>query len=74
VDYSQENDPEIVDQRQVLYWNPYLVTDENSMATISFYTNDNAGPTIVHIKGLGVNCPGLSGTFAINSNKLRRII
>ncbi len=67
VDYSQENDPESIDQRQTLYWNPYLVTDENGTVTITFYTNDNAGPMTVSVKGLGVNYQGLSGTFTINA-------
>jgi hypothetical protein len=67
VDYSQENDPEFIDQRQTLYWNPYLVTDDNGTVTISFYTNDNAAPMSVYVRGLGVNGQGLSGTFTINS-------
>ncbi|KAI9550085.1 hypothetical protein GHT06_004979 [Daphnia sinensis] len=27
IDYAQEADSELVDQRQTIYWNPYLVTD-----------------------------------------------
>ncbi len=68
VDYSQENDPELTDQRQTLYWNPYLVTDENGTTTITFYTNDNAGPMSIYVRGIGINGQGLSGTFTINSN------
>jgi len=67
VDYSQENDQELIDQRQTLYWNPYLVTDENGTVTITFYTNDNATPMSVYVRGLSVNGQGLSGTFTINS-------
>ena len=67
VDYSQENDPNFEDKRQTLYWNPYLVTDDNGTVTISFYTNDQAGPMTVSVKGLTVNGRGLSGTFTINA-------
>ncbi|EFQ79219.1 TonB-dependent receptor [Algoriphagus machipongonensis] len=66
VDYEQENDPNLIDQRQTLYWNPYLVTDENGTLTFSFYTNDNGGPMTVYVRGLGVNGEPLSGTFTIN--------
>lgn len=67
MDYSQENDPDLIDKRQTLYWNPYLVTDDNGTVTISFYTNENGGPMSVYVKGLGVNGQGLSGSFTINS-------
>lgn len=67
VDYSTENDPGLQDSRQVLYWNPYLVTDENGTVTLSFYTNDHAEEMTVYVKGLSINGVGLSGTFTINS-------
>jgi hypothetical protein len=67
MDYEQEKDFSGKDQRQTLYWNPYLVTDESGKVNISFYTNDLAGPMIVEVRGLGLNGEPVSGTFIINS-------
>ncbi len=66
VNYEQEADKALKDQRQTLYWNPYLVTDETGNATISFYTNENSGPMTIHVKGLGLDGQPVSGTFTIN--------
>jgi hypothetical protein len=66
VDYTQEADRQLKDQRQTLYWNPYLVTDESGNVTVSFYTNENAGPMTVEVRGLGLDSLPLSGTFTIN--------
>lgn len=66
VDYSQKEDRELKDQRQTLYWNPYLVTDESGNVTVSFYTNENAGPMTVEVRGLGLDGLPISGTFTIN--------
>jgi hypothetical protein len=66
VDYTQEADRQLKDQRQTLYWNPYLVTDESGNVTVSFYTNENAGPMTVEVRGLGLGGLPLSGTFTIN--------
>jgi hypothetical protein len=66
VDYTQEADRQLKDQRQTLYWNPYLVTDESGNVTVSFYTNENAGPMTVEVRGLGLDGLPVSGTFTIN--------
>jgi hypothetical protein len=66
IDYAQEIDSELVDQRQTIYWNPYLVTDETGKVQVSFYTNDLAGPMTVVIRGLGLDGLPVSGTFTIN--------
>ncbi|SFO15583.1 TonB-dependent Receptor Plug Domain [Algoriphagus ornithinivorans] len=66
MDYEQEKDFSGKDQRQTLYWNPYLVTDESGKVSISFYTNDLAGPMTVEVRGLGINGEPVSGTFIIN--------
>ncbi len=66
LDYSQEPNKTIEDKRQTLYWNPYLVTDENGQLSLSFYTNENAGPMTVWVRGLGLDGIPISGTFTIN--------
>ena len=66
MDYAQEADSELVDQRQTIYWNPYLVTDATGKVQVSFYTNDLAGPMTVVIRGLGLDGLPVSGTFTIN--------
>jgi hypothetical protein len=68
IDYSQENDPTLKDNRQTLYWNPYLVTDESGKVSLSFYTNDLSGPILIEVRGLGVDGEILSGTFILNQN------
>ena len=66
IDYSQETDEELIDQRQTIYWNPFLVTDQTGQVSISFYTNDLGGPMTVVVKGLGLDGLPVSGTFTIN--------
>jgi hypothetical protein len=66
IDYAQEIDSELVDQRQTIYWNPYLVTDATGKVQVSFYTNDFAGPMTVVVRGLGLDGLPVSGTFTIN--------
>ncbi|MDI1324338.1 MAG: carboxypeptidase-like regulatory domain-containing protein [Algoriphagus sp.] len=66
MDYSQETDEELIDQRQTIYWNPFLVTDQSGKVSFSFYTNDLAGPMTVVVKGLGLDGLPVSGTFTIN--------
>lgn len=38
-DYEKE-DTQLSDTRNVLYWNPLIITDQNGEATIQFYTSD----------------------------------
>lgn len=66
IDYAQEADSELVDHRQTIYWNPFLVTDETGTVQVSFYTNDLAGPMTVVVRGLGLDGLPISGTFTIN--------
>jgi hypothetical protein len=54
------------DDRQTLYWNPYLVTDEKGELTLSFYSNDTAGPVVVEVRGLTVDGEIIKGTFVLN--------
>lgn len=66
LDYEQETNLDFEDKRQTLYWNPFLVTDESGTLTLSFYTNQIAGPMTVSIRGLGLDGLPISGTFTIN--------
>lgn len=54
------------DLRKTLYWNGSLVTDESGEVEISFFTNDQAGPMRVEIRGLSLDGKPISGTFTIN--------
>jgi len=60
-DYSRENDTirTIPDFRNLLYWNPEVVTDTNGIATVSFYTSDDISDYRVVIQGITEK--GLSG-------------
>lgn len=66
IDYSQETDAELIDKRQTIYWNPFLVTDQTGKVSFSFYTNDLAGPMTIEVSGLGLDGLPVSGTFTIN--------
>ena len=67
IDYSQDTDEELIDRRQTIYWNPFLVTDQTGQVSFSFYTNDLGGPMTVVVKGLGLDGLPVSGTFIINA-------
>ncbi|GAA0880424.1 hypothetical protein GCM10009119_33940 [Algoriphagus jejuensis] len=66
VDYEQVTEPVEKDDRQTLYWNPFLVVDEKGELTFSFYTNDSEGPVVVEVRGLGIDGEIISGTFILN--------
>lgn len=38
-----------------LYWNPEIVTDDQGVAEISFYTGDNTGTFIIRVDGITFN-------------------
>jgi len=67
IDYSQETDEELIDRRQTIYWNPFLVTDQTGQLSFSFFTNDLGGPMTVVVKGLGLDGLPISGTFTIKT-------
>ncbi len=67
IDYSHDTDAELIDNRQTIYWNPFLVTDQTGQVSFSFYTNDFGGPMTVVVKGLGLDGLPVSGTFTINN-------
>lgn len=66
MDYEQNTDPIEKDDRQTLYWNPYLIADEKGEVTLSFFTNDSTGPVVVEVRGLGIDGEIISGTFILN--------
>ena len=56
---SEDEIPEL-DQRSTIYWNPEIQTDENGMATVTFFNSDMKGPVSIVIEG---TCnEGLLGT------------
>ncbi|MBC6367656.1 TonB-dependent receptor [Algoriphagus sp. AK58] len=66
LDYSNSTISIEKDDRQTLFWNPYLVTDEKGELTLTFYSNDSTGPVVVEIRGLTVDGEIISGTFVLN--------
>src|SRR5450432_379189 len=59
------------DFRNVLYWAPQIITDENGKAQVQFYTSDLKGRYAVVVQGISGN--GLPGTttipFEVNDSK-----
>jgi hypothetical protein len=66
VDYDQITEPVEKDDRQTLYWNPYLIADEKGTVTFSFYTNDSDGPVVIEVRGMGIDGEVIVGTFILN--------
>lgn len=66
VDYEQITEKVEKDDRQTLYWNPFLIADEKGEVTLYFYTNDSAGPVVIEVRGLGIDGEIISGTFILN--------
>lgn len=54
------------DDRQTLYWNPYLVTNEKGELSLSFFSNDLGGAVVIEIRGLTVEGNPIQGTFMLN--------
>lgn len=66
VDYEQITEPVEKDDRQTLYWNPYMIADDKGTVSFSFYTNDSEGPVVVEVRGLGIDGEVIVGTFILN--------
>ena len=56
------------DDRQTLYWNPYLVTNEKGELALSFFSNDMGGAVVIEVRGLTVEGNPIQGTFVLNKN------
>ena len=52
VDYSREPLPEGGDYRRTLYWNPYLTTDSEGFARVTFYNNGFSKSIAVSAEGM----------------------
>jgi hypothetical protein len=66
VSYGEGSPTPEKDDRQTLYWNPYLVANEQGELQLSFFTNDLAGPVVIEVRGLTVDGAPLKGTFLLN--------
>ena len=64
--YGPDSKQSEKDDRQTLYWNPYLVTNEKGELALSFFSNDLGGPVIVEVRGLTVTGEPIQGTFRFN--------
>jgi len=56
----------VKDDRQTLYWNPYLVTNEKGELSLSFFSNDLGGAVVIEVRGLTVEGNPIQGTFVLN--------
>ncbi len=55
-DYSEEKpDATKIDYRSTLYWNPEVITDDQSEASVSFYASDLSGRYRVVVEGVTIN-------------------
>ena len=66
ISYGEGSPVREKDDRQTLYWNPYLVANEQGEVQLSFFTNDLAGPVVIEVRGLTVDGTLLKGTFLLN--------
>lgn len=66
VDYEQVTEAIEKDDRQTLYWNPFIITDEKGIVSFSFFTNDSEGPVVVEVRGLSIDGEIISASFILN--------
>jgi hypothetical protein len=64
-----ENSPQLLN-RTTLHWAPFIETDENGKAEISFYTNDVEGRFSCEVQGISV-AGVLSGSAEFNVSKTK---
>ena len=61
-DHFQETDKSKPDLRSLIYWNPFLITDSDGKASVSFYNTDNIATIDIRTEGISYNgTPGLAG-------------
>jgi len=54
-DYSAQGQASVKDVRNTIYWQPDIIVDQNSAATLSFYTADEPGTYRITVEGLDIN-------------------
>ncbi|MFC0262318.1 carboxypeptidase-like regulatory domain-containing protein [Fontibacter flavus] len=66
-DYDKEEENPEIDQRVTLYWNPYVVTDnESGKFSFEFFTNDSKGKKIIGVEGLSIDGKPIKATYSIS--------
>ena len=60
--YSASNNPPAQDRRITLYWEPFISTDANGEAVISFYNSDMAKKFLVVVEGMAGDTPVTAAT------------
>lgn len=61
--YDQPANEHLPDFRNVLYWNPSIVSNPDGSATFEFYTSDLTGEFVIQVNGLSKN--GDAGSMSV---------
>ncbi|MCC9167132.1 hypothetical protein [Pontibacter harenae] len=61
-DTTKQKQSRLADLRNLLYWNPELITEAEGKKTVEFYTSDQVGTYLVVVQGMTKN--GLAGSKA----------
>jgi hypothetical protein len=65
-DYEKEEEAPEIDQRVTLYWNPFMVTDNDSGSfSFEFFTNDSQGAKIIEVEGLSIDGKPFRARYSI---------
>jgi hypothetical protein len=64
--YSSGSTADMTDIRSTIHWAPYIVTDKNGMATVTFYTADNPGSYSLILEGAD-----MKGNFGTKTSLLK---
>jgi len=67
--YDLKNNQHMPDFRNLLYWSPDVLTDEDGNASVDFYTSDETGKFLVVVEGLSTDGrPGFAtDTFEVKN-------
>ncbi|PSL03014.1 TonB-dependent receptor [Cecembia rubra] len=64
--YEQAEEKPEIDQRVTLFWDPYVVTDnETGTFSFEFFTNDSPGEKIIEVIGLSIDGKPIQATYSI---------
>jgi hypothetical protein len=65
-DYEKEEEAPEIDQRVTLYWNPFIVTDnESGKFSFEFFTNDSPGAKIIEVEGISIEGKPIRARYSI---------